>query len=512
SKQLYRLEEVPPEEAQYDIRTYLTAELLHFAGREEIEDLVVLTAGLFIYAATVVKYLVTRGRSEQQTFLTTLLASSNSFNLQPLSNGMPFTLLDTLYSQILNEAFREFIPEENRWKDRCSILHTFLCTAERTSTSVIANLLFTSDYTDVAEKLLSDLHAVLYREDGLVLAYHKSFSDFIFAEARSGNFWCDQAKHHRLLAESCFRSMRDGLRFNIADISPSFVLDVDNPRLVDAVKENIPLVLSYSSRNWSYHLSAAASTISDGLHNRISDFLQLRALFWIEAMNLLVSEDNRARIPSGGEVSEPPGDNSSSHGSDEDTDEDSLNDVTPQQQEERTEGERSYSTPDEQEDMATKMDVDVDNVDIPASSRSDTTARNPDDTDMLCATASEGITGLSIANDSNNNAEQQQTNGDPHAASSGFVSPAVQERDFATEVESEVTEGVERSKPKRVPRQVEVDALNGYLCGTIYNACLLSRHLGIEFARLVASPVKDGEGNACEDDVIFPCSDMRLIT
>ncbi|PPQ93171.1 hypothetical protein CVT25_002629, partial [Psilocybe cyanescens] len=352
SKQLYRLEEVPPEEAQYDIRTYLTAELPHFAGREEIEDLVVLTAGLFIYAATVVKYLVTRGRSEQQTFLTTLLASSNSFNLQPLSNGMPFTLLDTLYSQILNEAFRDFIPEENGWKNRRSILYTFLCTAERTSTSVVANLLFTSDYTDVAEKLLSDLHAVLYREDGRVLAYHKSFSDFIFAEARSGNFWCDQGKHHRLLAESCFRSMKDGLRFNIANISSSFVLDVDDPRLADAVKENIPLVLSYSSRNWSYHLSAqgkhhrllaescfrsmkdglrfnianisssfvldvddprladavkeniplvlsyssrnwsyhlsaAPSTIPDGLHDSISDFLQLRALFWIEAMNLL---------------------------------------------------------------------------------------------------------------------------------------------------------------------------------------------------------------------------------
>ncbi|PPQ94077.1 hypothetical protein CVT25_009706, partial [Psilocybe cyanescens] len=244
--------------------TYLTAQLPHFAGGEEIKGLVVLTAGLFIYAATVVKYLVTRGRSEQQTFLMTLLASSNSFNLQPLSNRMPFTLLDTLYSQILNEAFRDFIPEEKEWKDRCSILHTFLCTAERTSTAVVANLLFTSNYTDVAEKLLSDLHA-----------------------ARSGNFWCDQAKHHRLLAESCFRSMEDGLRFNIANISSSFVLDVDNPRLADAVKENIPLVLSYSSRNWSYHLSAAAPTIPDGLHDSISDFLQLRALFWIEAMNLL---------------------------------------------------------------------------------------------------------------------------------------------------------------------------------------------------------------------------------
>ncbi|PPQ90578.1 hypothetical protein CVT25_015150, partial [Psilocybe cyanescens] len=180
SKQLYRLEEVPPDEAQDDIRTYLTAELRHFVGGEEIKGLVELTAGLFIYAATVVKYLETREQSEQQTFLTTLLAPSNAFNLQSLSNEMPFTLLDTLYSQILNEAFRNFTPEQNGWKVRRSILHTFLCTAERTSTSVVANLLFTSKNTDVAEKLLSDLHAVLYRKDGRVLTYHKSFSDFIF--------------------------------------------------------------------------------------------------------------------------------------------------------------------------------------------------------------------------------------------------------------------------------------------------------------------------------------------
>jgi hypothetical protein len=287
SKQLYRLEQVPPEEAQYDIRTYLVAELPHFAGREEIENLVALAAGLFIYAATIVKYLAKRGRSEQRRFLTMLLASSNSSNLESLSTGMPFTLLDTLYSQILDEAFCDFSPKENEWEDRRSILHTFLCTAERTSTSVVADLLFTSDYTDVAEKLLLDLHAVLYRRHGRVLAYHKSFSDFILDKDRSGNFWCNQAIHHRLLADACFRCMKDGLRFNIANIPSSFVLDVDDPMLADAVKENIAPVLSYSSRNWSYHLSAAASIIPDGLHVSLSDFLQLRALFWIETMNLL---------------------------------------------------------------------------------------------------------------------------------------------------------------------------------------------------------------------------------
>ena len=287
SKQLYRLEQVPPEEAQYDIRTYLNAELPHFAGCEEIENLVALTDGLFIYAATIVKYLARRGRSEQKRFLTTLLASSKSSNLRSLAADTPFTWLDTLYSQILDEAFRDFSPKGNGWEDRRSILHTFLCTAERTSTSVVADLLFTSDYTDVAEKLLSDLHAVLYCENGRVLTYHKSFSDFILDQDRSGNFWCNQAMHHRLLADACFRCMKDGLRFNIANIPSSFVLDVDNPMLADAVEENIPPVLSYSSRHWSYHLAAATSIIPDGLHDSISEFLRLRALFWIEAMNLL---------------------------------------------------------------------------------------------------------------------------------------------------------------------------------------------------------------------------------
>ena len=88
-------------------------------------------------------------------------------------------------------------------------------------------------------------------------------------------------------ATACFRCMKDGLRFNIANIPSSFVLDIDNHTLADTVKANIPPVLEYSCRNWSYHLSAVASIILDDLHGSISDFLRLRALFWIEAMNLL---------------------------------------------------------------------------------------------------------------------------------------------------------------------------------------------------------------------------------
>ena len=283
----YRLQDVEEEEIRADIATYINAILPDPLVRSQVEGLVVLSGGLFIYAATVVKYLVTCGRSEKQDFLSELLRAINSSAPQSLSDVTSFKLLDTLYLQILRQAFRDFRPKTQKWVDRLRILHTFLCTADRTSTSVIADLLFTSDYTDVAEKLLSDLHAVLYTEDGRVLAYHKSFSDFIFDRARSEDFWCDQTTHHRLLTDCCFRIMTVGLRFNIANISSSFIMDKNNSELADAIKTNIPPVLSYSCRNWSYHLSTTTVTTPDRLHDTLSDFLKIRALFWIEAMNLL---------------------------------------------------------------------------------------------------------------------------------------------------------------------------------------------------------------------------------
>jgi len=202
-------------------------------------------------------------------------------------------LLDGLYLQVLSDAFRSF--KGVFFLQRLHILHTFLSSAERTSTSVVAKLLYPSNetnsafsYTAIADKVLARLHAVLYTENNKVFSYHKSFSDFIFDQNRAKEFWCDQVEHHRLLTSCCFRIM-DALKFNIAKITSSFLLDRDNSALPDAVKQNIPPELSYSCQNWDYHLSAVAATDSDTLYCTLSEFLQLRVLFWIEAMNLLGS-------------------------------------------------------------------------------------------------------------------------------------------------------------------------------------------------------------------------------
>jgi len=277
-KEFYRLEQVPIGEAQADITTYLSANLPHFAGRSEMEKLVAQAAGLFIYAATVVKYLAGYTPREQKWRLGKLPFVSDSAILQTAEEA---PLLDGLYLQILSDALRCFKDES--FANRLHILHTFLCSAERTSTSLVTKLLFhpgededetdpAFSYTKIADSVLVSLHAVLYTENDKVLSYHKSFADFMFNRNRAKEFWCDQGEHHRLLTGSCFRVM-DTLKFNIANITSSFLLDRDNSTLPDAVKQNIPPVLRYSCRNWDHHLSAVASTDSDTLRHTLSEFL-----------------------------------------------------------------------------------------------------------------------------------------------------------------------------------------------------------------------------------------------
>jgi len=297
-KKLYRLEEVPFEEAQADIKTYLKTSLPR-VGDKAIEQVVTAAAGLFIYASTIVKYLGKHTVQEQKNLLKKLFSVSTTAHIFPGATA----LLDELYLQILLHAFDVF--EADIRLHRLHILFTFLCTPERTSTSVVNELLLTDDFdsdsasvaetdpvvaeTSIADDTLQRLYAVLYTENNKVLWHHKSFPDFLFDQDRSKDFWCNQAEHHRRLMDSCFRVMKEGLRFNIANIASSFVFDRNNRTLPDAVTDNISPTLSYSCRNWGWHLSSTAPSDSNHLQATLSEFLKCRALFWIEAMNLLES-------------------------------------------------------------------------------------------------------------------------------------------------------------------------------------------------------------------------------
>ncbi|KAF6759000.1 WD40-repeat-containing domain protein [Ephemerocybe angulata] len=289
-----RLQDVEGEIVSADIAKYLQTNLPHFKDSGEMDQLLTFSGGLFICAVTLVRHLGRLQGREQRRVIASLFSKSPDLQNSTLSATH---LLDVLYNQILTEAFAEF--DSDLRLDRLRILHTFLSTPERTTTTTVASLLFPEDPTGantpefssakVVDDVLSCLHAVLYTDENqLILSYHKSFTDFVYDQDRSKEYCCNQEALHECLAEGCFRIMKAGLRFNIANISSSFLLDSENTELVEQVNRNITDDLAYSCRQWGFHLSVATpATESESLVLMLSEFLQLRALFWIEAMSLL---------------------------------------------------------------------------------------------------------------------------------------------------------------------------------------------------------------------------------
>ncbi|RXW21691.1 hypothetical protein EST38_g4166 [Candolleomyces aberdarensis] len=290
SKQTYRLQDVEKEEVQADIAKYLEASLPHFKGHSQMDSLLEFAGGLFICAATLVRHLTCYKPVEQKRLLHKLFSQS------PRLSSKATFLLDALYLQILSDAFSDL--ESDVFSTRLQVLHTVLCTTEPISASIVTKLVCDDSeetdpsfsFTEVADEVLSRLHAVLYTDaEQNILSYHKSFPDFISDQHRSKEYWCDSGAHHRHLTESCFRIMNAVLKFNIANISSSFIFDSEDHELSSRVKQNIPPASNYSSRNWSHHLSVMASYTDpdDPILGTLADFLQLRVIFWIEAMNLL---------------------------------------------------------------------------------------------------------------------------------------------------------------------------------------------------------------------------------
>ena len=80
--------------------------------------------------------------------------------------------------------------------------------------------------------------------------------------------------------------------FAIQHWQHNIILPVDqsNTVLSEQVNQNISAVLKYSSCYWTHHLPSLQFINTDDNHDIrccISEFLQIRVLFWIEAMNLL---------------------------------------------------------------------------------------------------------------------------------------------------------------------------------------------------------------------------------
>ncbi|KAF4612632.1 hypothetical protein D9613_011804 [Agrocybe pediades] len=231
-----------------DIRKYLGeafSSMSPVPSEDILDELARLSGNLFIYAATVARYVNPEGvkpnLSERR--LQAILDISS-----PTSGLLLYQEIDDLYTKILDGAFN---PKEYELKERenaALILRTVVCTMEPMSTRALSVLLALKH--EEVENTLSRLQSVLHVQEGptgLVSILHASFPDFMFDKTRSHRFYCDPGKFHSSLSGFCFDVMHKELRFNICGLETSFLFDSNAPELQQKIRTNITDALFYGN-------------------------------------------------------------------------------------------------------------------------------------------------------------------------------------------------------------------------------------------------------------------------
>ncbi|CUA77645.1 WD repeat-containing protein on Y chromosome [Rhizoctonia solani] len=279
AREVIHLHEIENSLVQADIELYLQAELTFVPhSASDIAELVQRSGVLFIYAATLVRY-IDSGKQSADPYdrLRSVLNVARETTKH-------HTQIDALYTAILKSALNDEELEANEKNTIWAVLRTVLLAQEPISIDTISTLSGIEPRRVLFA--IQPLRSVLHQSEqtGVVSTLHASFPDFMFSSERSGAYFCDTVKHSHALAERCFLEMQEQLRFNICELETSFIPDTAVNGIEGRIKEKILPPLAYACRYWGSHLALASK--SEALLMVLNDFICHRLLFWMEVMNL----------------------------------------------------------------------------------------------------------------------------------------------------------------------------------------------------------------------------------
>ncbi|KAF8220379.1 WD40 repeat-like protein [Tricholoma matsutake] len=249
-------------------------------SNSDIKSLVGLSEGLFIYAATAVKFVGDTAYDHPKQQLNRLLHNQGG------GIGSLTQRLDDLYMQIVEIALRNISPELHDMTKL--VLGSIVLLRDPLSALDLQHLLGLEPGT--VKRALRRLHSALVvpdQEDRVIRLIHPSFYDFIVDASRCTipGFLIIPTEHHEVLAQKCFDALLKGLRRDMCDIRDPSKLNSQ----VDDIQERITLCISphlqYACRHWMWHL--CCSRASEALLEMMGQFVRTKLLYWIEACSLL---------------------------------------------------------------------------------------------------------------------------------------------------------------------------------------------------------------------------------
>ncbi|KAL6788275.1 hypothetical protein J3E68DRAFT_444912 [Trichoderma sp. SZMC 28012] len=248
---------------------------------DAIRSLVGKTHGLFIYAATVCRFIKAGGRSSEKRLLVLTAPGPSASEAEKELDDIYTTVLESSFSTELSsrEAF-ELQPEFQKIVG---------------SVMVLFDTLALSDLVDVingqkerVESMLNNLRSVLdISEDDRrqISILHPSFRDFLLNPGRcSHNLFRISAKQlHYDLFERCLAIMHSSLSKNICKLRSPAAKARDITK--DQVDKCISFPIQYACRYWIQHLQRSERDWIN--HGGIKDFFFTDFLGWLEVLSLL---------------------------------------------------------------------------------------------------------------------------------------------------------------------------------------------------------------------------------
>ncbi|KAF8804277.1 hypothetical protein BYT27DRAFT_7340295, partial [Phlegmacium glaucopus] len=271
------LHEVENEVVKADIELYIKACLVdgqiwlnrhNWPPQAQVERLVNMSGTLFIYAATVCKYIAQMGSSHMPQRLSDVInfTSEITFGVtQPL---------DVLYKRILDTAYNSRNPRER--SDIGIVLKAVVYVYNPLSMSAISGLVQLP--IEQVENALSSLHSLIHIPSSQhhikhISILHASFHDFISNQIHSSKYYLDSHASHRSLAHQCLSLMDQ-------EWSKKAVVSY----LAERRHEEISEALAYACDSWAFHFTYADN---DNGSDKLKQFFQRHLLRWMDCLSIL---------------------------------------------------------------------------------------------------------------------------------------------------------------------------------------------------------------------------------
>ncbi|KAG8705870.1 hypothetical protein FRC09_002715, partial [Ceratobasidium sp. 395] len=292
TRSVLHLHDIEESLVQTDIETYLDEELQDVPeSARKVKILASRARNLFIYAATIVRYIKPAGLSvDPHVRLNAILGMHSGPSTKRHDE------IDELYTTILAGALANSRLEPEEVQTTRRLLYTVIRAREPMNAEMLAGFLGLPGGKRQVEQSLEPLRSVLHIPDttGPISALHISFPEYLLSRERSGEFFCDKTVHCKLMVWRCFETMTELLRFNICDLESSCMFDEDVADLRERTDKAISSRVLYACRYWGDHLRHVKPSAE--ILQLLSKFLSQQLLFWMEVLNL------RGWVGAGGKI------------------------------------------------------------------------------------------------------------------------------------------------------------------------------------------------------------------